>query len=187
VLGILGCVPLLTGLLAVIFGIAGIRTTRDPRFGGRGLAIAGLVLGLASLIGWSLFGGLIGVGFVRSQPARAVAQQFTTDLSAGDVATAQSRCTGSVARPPLDAAAASMQPWGPLLDMTSSQFNYGVYSGSETCALNGVATFANTRANYSFRLVKQAGVFKVEAFSFVDQKGVPATAPTKAAGTTRAN
>ena len=36
--------------------------------------------------------------------------------------------------------------------MTSSRFNYGVYGGAETCTLDGVATFANTRATYSFRL-----------------------------------
>jgi hypothetical protein len=180
-------VPLLTGLLAVVFGIAGIRSTRDPRVAGRGLAIAGLVLGLVSLVGWSLFGGLVGVGYVRSKPARAAAEQFTADLSAADVTTAQSRCTSTVARPTLEAAAAAMRPWGPVSNMTSSQVSYGVYNGSETCGLNGVAVFANTRANYSFRLVKQAGVFKVEGFSFTDQRGVPPAAPATAPATTPAN
>ena len=69
--------------------------------------------------------------------------------------------------------------------MTSSRFNYGVYGGTETCTLDGTATFANTRANYSFRLVKQAGVFTVDGFSLLDQKDVlsgatpsaPATSP----------
>jgi len=41
-----GCVPFLTGLLAVIFGVVGMRRTRDRRVGGRGLAIAGLCLGI---------------------------------------------------------------------------------------------------------------------------------------------
>ena len=183
VLGILGCVPLLTGLLAVAFGLAGIRTTRDPRIRGRGLAIAGLVLGLVSLAGWSLFGGLIGVGYARSRPARAVAEQFTTDLAAGDVTAAQSRCTAAVARPSLDAAAASMRPWGPLSDFTASNFNYSILNGTEICALTGVATFANnTRADFSFRLVKQSGTFRVDSFSIANQSGMatPATTPASA-------
>jgi hypothetical protein len=183
VLGILGCVPLLTGLLAVAFGLAGIRTTRDPRIRGRGLAIAGLVLGLVSLAGWSLFGGLIGVGYARSRPARAAAEQFTTNLAAGDVTTAQSRCTGTVPRPSLDAAAATMRPWGPLSDFTASNFNYSILNGTETCSLTGAATFANnTRANFSFRLVKHSGAFRVDSFSIANQKGAatPATIPASA-------
>jgi len=174
VLGILGCVPLLTGVLAILFGAAGIRATRDPRFRGRGLAIAGLVLGIVSFVAWSLFGGMLGLGYVRSKPARAVAHQFTADLAAGDVPAAQSRCTSNVTRPSLDAAANAMRSWGALSDMTTSRFNYGAHTGGETCVLDGVATFANARANFSFRLVKQGAVFRVDAFSFVDQKGLPA-------------
>jgi hypothetical protein len=177
-------VPLLTGLLAVAFGLAGVRATRDPRLRGRGLAIAGLTLGLVSVAGWSLFGGLLGVGYVRSRPAQAVAEQFTTDLAAGNVTTAQSRCTGTVARPSLDAAAASMRPWGPLSDFTASNFNYSVFNGTETCTLTGVATFATTRANFSYRLVRQAGTFRIDSFSVVNQNGtatptkIPASSPT---------
>src|SRR3954449_13419835 len=47
---VLGIVPILAGLLGVIFGIIGIRRTAGGRRGGRGMAIAGVVCGSAWLL-----------------------------------------------------------------------------------------------------------------------------------------
>ncbi|HEX4053213.1 MAG TPA: DUF4190 domain-containing protein [Tepidisphaeraceae bacterium] len=44
VCALLGCIPFV-GILAIIFGIAGLRRTKDPQVGRKGLAIAGIVLG----------------------------------------------------------------------------------------------------------------------------------------------
>ena len=46
--GILGCTGI-GAILAIVFGILGIQKTKDPRYGGKGLAIAGLVLGIVML------------------------------------------------------------------------------------------------------------------------------------------
>jgi prepilin-type processing-associated H-X9-DG protein len=43
-------VPIIPGLIAVITGIIGLKKTKDPRVGGKGLAIAGLSIGAASLV-----------------------------------------------------------------------------------------------------------------------------------------
>lgn len=53
--GLLFCIPF-ASLLAIIFGAIGIRRTRDENVGGRGFAIAGLVLGSASLAFMVIFG-----------------------------------------------------------------------------------------------------------------------------------
>ena len=51
VFGIIGfCIPILGGIVAIITGILGLSRTKDPRVGGRGLAIAGLVLGCISIL-----------------------------------------------------------------------------------------------------------------------------------------
>src|SRR4051794_32737669 len=42
ILGILGCIPVITGLGAIIFGILGIRASNRQQIGGKGMAIAGL-------------------------------------------------------------------------------------------------------------------------------------------------
>lgn len=41
----------LGALLAVIFGAIGLKQTRDGQVGGRGMAIAGLILGIIGIIG----------------------------------------------------------------------------------------------------------------------------------------
>jgi prepilin-type processing-associated H-X9-DG protein len=49
--GILGfCLPLVGGLVAIITGVVGLTRTRDPRVGGKGLAIAGISVGAASIL-----------------------------------------------------------------------------------------------------------------------------------------
>ena len=51
VCGALGfVVPIVPGLLGIIFGILGLRKTRDPSIGGKGMAITGLSLGAASML-----------------------------------------------------------------------------------------------------------------------------------------
>jgi prepilin-type processing-associated H-X9-DG protein len=49
VCGLLLCVPF-ANILAIIFGILGLLKTKDPRVGGKGLAIAGIVLGGITLL-----------------------------------------------------------------------------------------------------------------------------------------
>ncbi len=51
VCGCLLCIPI-ASLLALIFGIIGIRQTSDPRRGGRGMAIAGTALGGVGIMLW---------------------------------------------------------------------------------------------------------------------------------------
>ena len=49
--GILGfCLPVLGGLVAIVTGIIGLVRTRDPRVGGKGLAIAGISVGVVSIV-----------------------------------------------------------------------------------------------------------------------------------------
>ena len=51
IFGLLGfCLPILGSLLGIIFGIVGISKTRENRAGGRGMAVAGLVLGIVTLL-----------------------------------------------------------------------------------------------------------------------------------------
>lgn len=63
VCGLLFCLPI-CGILAIIFGIVGLAKTKDPRVGGKGMSIAGLILGIFGI----LFSGLI-FAFVLTSPA----------------------------------------------------------------------------------------------------------------------
>ena len=57
IFGILGCIPFIGGALAVLLGIIGFVRTANPMRWGRWMAIVGLILGIMSLAGWTLFGG----------------------------------------------------------------------------------------------------------------------------------
>jgi prepilin-type processing-associated H-X9-DG protein len=49
------CVPFIAGILAIVFGIIGLKRTRSPHVRGRGFAIAGLVLGIVNIVGASAY------------------------------------------------------------------------------------------------------------------------------------
>jgi hypothetical protein len=143
VLGIVQCIPFLMGLLAVIFGILGIRkANRDPAAGGKGLAIAGLILGVLGIGAWALMGGGIWAFFKASEPSVQLATQFVNDLAGGNVDAAMSKCDPKVSRDDVQKASDRMQPWGAVTNIMvpSRQFKS---SGAQTrWELEGFITFA---------------------------------------------
>lgn len=175
--GLIGCVPYVTSLLAVILGIIGIRKTRHPGVGGRGMAITGLILGLLGIIGWIIataaFGGAWAL-YSASKPARAEALNFAKELSNGQVDAAMARCTNSVKRADLDAASKQLMPIGIVVDTTFPVFSYQNNGGVEQVDLTGVAQFGGQNAvPYIVHLVKVNGTFKIDRFDFQTAQGAP--------------
>jgi hypothetical protein len=164
VLGLLFCIPWLTGLLAILLGIIGMRKARDPSVGGKGLAVAGLVLGIVSVVLWTGCGGLFGDAYVQSNPARAVARQFLQDLSAGDINAAMGNSTGLTAAE-LQTQAARIAAFGQLQSVSFSSFNMSIMNGQTTMQLGGTATFSNATKTCTFVLVKTGGIYRVTSFS----------------------
>lgn len=167
VCGIVGCVPFVTSLAAVILGFIGIRKTRNPGVGGKGLAIAGLVLGLVGLVGWSLFCGTLLVAYMASQPARGVAKQFAIDLSNGNIPAATANSTGMTQQELTDVAE-KIKAWGTVTDTTFPSFSARAnLDGTTTCDLTGTAAFTSGGEKvYTVSLVKQNGTYKVTSFHF---------------------
>lgn len=55
VFGVLSfCIPIIASLVAIITGIIGLNKTKDPAVGGKGLAIAGVVLGIVGIFASAL-------------------------------------------------------------------------------------------------------------------------------------
>ena len=92
------CVFFLGGLLGVIFGLLGLRRAREPGAPGKGLAIAGIVIGVLSLItsglfaagGAKLFQKVMGI----AGPMQKVSQQYVTELQQGNIDAAMAQTTG---------------------------------------------------------------------------------------------
>jgi len=165
ILGLLGCVPFVTSLLAVLFGIAGIGATRKPAVYGKGLAIGGLILGILGLIGWCCASAVVGWAYIEAKPAREVTRQFLADLSTGKVDDAAARCVPTMPRKTLEDQAAQMKTWGALQDTRFFSMSAMKNAGSPTEAVvGGSATFGTTTKSVQFQLVKQGDTFKIREF-----------------------
>jgi predicted Zn finger-like uncharacterized protein/prepilin-type processing-associated H-X9-DG protein len=75
--GCLLCIPFLPGIASIVCGAIGMRKTRDPAVGGKGLAIAGLVLGVLNVLGWGAYLGLI---FAVMAPSLGGARQAANQV-----------------------------------------------------------------------------------------------------------
>ena len=163
VCGILGCIPFVTGLAAIVLGIFGIKKAKDPQVGGKGLAIAGLILGVLSVGIWTLFGGGIWALIKGTEAQREVARQFITDLAAGNVDAAQAQTDGSIPREDLEKLSKTMQGWGKLNDTTIM----GVSAEPGKTQVAGSATFGTTPKTFEALVLKQPdGSYKVSGLNF---------------------
>jgi len=162
VLGIILCIPLITGIPAIILGFIGIRQTRDPMVRGRGMAIAGLASGLVNVCVWSIFGVCLGVVLVASSAPRHVAHDWVYDLSTSQSAAASLLTSASFAPQDFSAVNAQVSSLGPLQDMTSTNVNISDMNGVTSCRLDGVATFASQQIYaFTLNLARESGVWKV--------------------------
>jgi hypothetical protein len=165
VCGLIMCIPGITGLVAVITGFIGIAETGKPGVRGRGMAVAGLILGLISLCGW----GLAGVGgyamFRAAKPQRAFAKTYISDLAAGKVDQCVANSTSTLTPDILDAAAKKMNAWGTLQDTTIMAFAFNSNNGKYDGSVTGICKFPGSTHNFMMLLIKDpAGNLKADSF-----------------------
>ena len=167
--GILGCLPFVTGLLALVFGIIGFIRTGNPAKKGRWMAVVGLILGVVSLIAWSgagLMGGGIWAIFKATEGPRIAAHDFIRDVSAGDDAAGKLDADGMSAEE-YDATAKDIRGLGKFGDTTF--FSTNITNDSATLA--GAATFNDgtkeTSAEVTADVVKVGGGWKVKHLHIV--------------------
>jgi len=143
IFGIVFCIPLVSALIAIICGIVGISATKKPGVSGRGLAIAGLVLGILGLIGWTAFGGIFGYMYAAAKPDRAVTTAFIQNLSAGNVSAAQAQCVPGFSPALLETGASQLQPLGPFTSFTATTSVVTSNNGSTVAVIAGIAKFGS--------------------------------------------
>jgi hypothetical protein len=165
--GLLGCIPFVTGLAAVILGIVGIKKTKDPMVKGRGLAIAGLVLGGLSIAGWAISLPIALVVLTKTaEPARLTAEQFTRDLSEGKIDAALASSAEGMDRSKLEALSERMKPWGTFRSFRITSYNVKEVNDTVEFRFGGVATFATETRRCTTTLHKEGATYKVEKLDF---------------------
>lgn len=167
VLGILLCIPFISGVGAVLCGIIGIGKAKDPRVGGKGMAIAGLILGLANLLLWGLLGSGIWALISGTATQRTIAKQFIQDLSSGNINGAAAACHSTMPRSSLEQSSKAMQSWGALQDVTALgvNANTSTTTGSQVIVA-GAATFAKAQRSFTIEFIKENGAWKIRKFEF---------------------
>jgi hypothetical protein len=166
VCGLIFCVPFVTGLVAIITGFVGISATKNPAVRGRGMAIAGLILGLLSLAGWGLFGGGILVLIHGSGPERAFAKQYVSDLSAANIDQCVQNSSSRLTKDQIEALSKTTQGWGALNDTTVVAFSLNNNNGNFTGTVSGGCKFASGTHTFVMTLVKESGALKVDTFQW---------------------
>jgi hypothetical protein len=150
--GLLVCIPLITAFLAIIFGLVGLKQTSNPRVGGRGLAIAGVILGVVGLIGWAAGGFAIYSGYHAVMDAvqgpRAEASALFSDLADGDIVQARSRMSDDIPQQRVQQTSQDLQRLGQFQSISLRSVDVSDHNGQTQYNLGGVATFDNGSATF---------------------------------------
>jgi hypothetical protein len=164
------CVLFVGGLVGLVLGILGLRKARDPNVGGRGMAVAGIVLGVLSFL--TSFIIVVGIYYgvhsaiKASEPQRLAARQFVQDLSNSDPAHASKEATGNLTPSELKRLSDKLHPLGAFTDMTSSNINLSDNNAVMTCTLHGTAVFTNGTQTYDITLTRVGDAWKVSQAKF---------------------
>ena len=162
--GVLSCIPVIN-LAAIVLGIIGIRKSSKPQGSGKGMAIAGLILGVIGVLGWAGCGVTSYMVYRSSAEPRAFATAFAQDLADGKVDAAAAKCAPSVSKDSLTEASSSLQALGPM----TSTFMMGVQgewkNGQQNWEIGGALSFGQTAKKYQVTLQKQGDTYKVVKFS----------------------
>jgi len=161
ILGFLGCIPLITSLLALIFALVGFRATRRGARG-RGFAIAGLNLAILGLGAWAFLG--VYAGFLLADTG-IVLRDFVHNVSTGNTAAAVADCDPSIHADQLAALHIELAKYGTYTDLTRYGVNFRTTPMGEICTLTGLIYFSHDTKMFNAVLTKDpAGRWRVLGF-----------------------
>lgn len=156
--GFIGCL-VITPFLAILFGWIGLRKARNPHVGGRGMSIAGIILGLV----WLGFIGLTGAGLTtwyhHSGPQRQFVRQYLQDLREENVDAAVSQSAPTVMRSQVESWSEQVKGWGEAKD----DWIIPAVQGNQ-CQVVGFVVTDNGQHQFKMTLVKRDGQWKVDSF-----------------------
>ncbi len=147
VCGFLFCIPAITGLLAVLFGLVGFSRGKDPLRGGRGMAMAGLLLGLLSLAGWSGVGYFAWWGYGQLKAFIVPTTGLIESLGNNDLVAARKYVTPAVSNADLAKAQTTFSTMGEFVQLDNPNFVQSTNNGVTTYTLTGKAVFQKGNCN----------------------------------------
>jgi hypothetical protein len=153
--GLLFCIPAL-GLLAVILGLAGFSKGKDPRRGGRGLAVAGIILGLLCLAGQGGIGYFAYWGYGQIKAFLVPTTGLLQTLGNNDIKGARQFVTPTVTDADLASAQATFSTMGEFLRFDNPVYSKSTVNGVTTYTLSGKAVFGKGSCNMTISFDKDS-------------------------------
>jgi len=155
------CPLVVTGLLAIIFGFFGLKRSRDPNAGGRGPAIAGIVLGLISSIFWLAIIGTVGMTWINSRPQKELGRQFIVALSKKDIPAAAKISASTLGWDKMGDMSDRLTSLGEFRDVQFNGYTYRMVNGTEQWTLTGDAFYSKDSAPFTLTTLRQEGQWRV--------------------------
>ncbi len=145
--GIVGCL-VITPIVGIITGIIGLSKAKVQ--GGKGMAIAGIILSILWIVGGiGVVGGGYGIYRFAESKVNEVAKQptitFVNHLVDGDLAAASAMT--DIKKEELKAVADYVKPLGKCKDITIGSPNWSSRNGIVTASFAGTAVFENATKN----------------------------------------
>jgi uncharacterized membrane protein required for colicin V production len=155
IFGILICIPFLTSLLATILGFVGISSTKNPAVRGRGMAIAGLILGILGLLMWGSVSLRLEHYLQATVSERVFAKTYVNNLLAGNLSANASSSTAQITQDELQTLQQQAQPFGTLQNSYIFAIP-GNENGFYMCVAVGVCQFSNGQHQFQMKIVKDS-------------------------------
>jgi hypothetical protein len=171
--GILGCVPFVTSLAAIILGVVGIGSARKTG-SGKGMAIAGIILGILGILIWGgiSVGGVWGYRFAQRTilaPTQTVAASFLNNLADGNITQAETFTTGDFSPQELTKLAAQVKTYGKFKDFTMNHLQTVPSGGAQSrFDITGTAHFENASKGFNLTVLgslKDPTSFKIQSMT----------------------
>jgi len=160
------------GLLAMLFGLIGIMKARKTQ-SGMALSVIGLLLGLASVAGYAIFGGAIWAVIQGTKVNRDIAKQFITDLTAGNVTAAEAAGDGTIPTKLYQTYSDTLKSRGAISDVTTFSVNANSTNGSGQVVLVGKITHNGGQATpFVMNQLKVGSGWKIHEFA-IDAQTLP--------------
>jgi hypothetical protein len=167
VCGLIFCIPFVTGLVAIVTGAVGISVTSNPSVRGRGMAIAGLILGIIGLGLW----GLLGLGtynvFRGSTPSRLFAQTYIADLAAGRIDRCEQNSSSNVTQQNLQDDYSQLKSWGTVQNSMVFPIARTEHGGAVTFDMMGACMFSGKQHRFQMTVTDASGTLKVDSFQWL--------------------
>ena len=167
--GLALCIPYATGIVAVVLGIAGLRKAKNPGVGGRGMALAGLILGAVSLLGWIVISIAVYRGYQQVRPGLTVTDTYLRNLAAGNTADAQANSTGAMSNEEIARLSQQVQRLGAYRGFTPTNVSMDYANGAARWDLGGRARFGETDTSVSITLQRHGPAWKVSRLVVTDR------------------